>query len=782
MLFEIRQAFRTVRSHPSFALLCIATLGLGIGTSAAVFSVVNGVLLQPLRFSEPERIISLNTSNRGKAAFPRVTGGDFTDIRALNKVFDAVSVYYGGQIGVQLGGQAEFTGIWWVNPEFFRILGQSGVSQNPSEGARVSMAFASRHFGDASRAVGKTLRVENRIYAIDGVITGPVFPAGADIWLPAQYVPENLNRTAYNYRALARLRDGATVAQAQANLDTIAAQLATAYPASNATKTFVAKPLLDQLVGPVRSTLYLLLGAVLLVLLIACANVSNMLLARSTVRAREMSIRAALGATRGRLVGQLLLESFLLSGGGALFGMLVALSGTRLLVRFAPANLPRVDDVHVDYAVLGFAMALAAVSAILFGVLPALQASRAEFSARGVLRGGSHWLRNSLVVSEIALSFVLAMGAGLFFRSFLSLNAAELGFRPERMLVMYAHAPAKTLAEHVSLNRAFDHDLMPQLAALPGVESVAAVMGLPAGDYGSNGGYIRADRARPAKLPEANWALSSPNYFSTVRIPLLRGRDFSERDAFGAGGAAIISEALARQSFPGEDPLGKQLICGLDQWTGTPMTIVGVVGDVRQNSPGDPPQPTLYMPLSQHPFRANEVQVVVRTAGDPAAMATAVRTVARRFNGDMAIRFTTLDDMISDSISAPRFRTFLATAFAGMALLLAMAGIYGVMSYVVTQRTAELGLRMALGAAAGDVLRLVMGRAALLAIMGLAAGAVLATAASRLIESMLFGLKPADPVTWALVFAAVVAITVLAAVGPAWRASRIDPMVALRQE
>jgi predicted permease len=777
MLFEIGQALRTVRSHPSFALMCMATLGLGIGTSAAVFSVVNGVLLQPLRFAEPERIISLNTADRGRPAFARLTGGDFVDIRRDNRAFDAISVYFGGQMGVQLGGQAEFTGIWWVNPEFFRVFGQ-----RPLDGAVVSEAFAARHFGSASVAVGKTLRVENRIYSIAGVLTGPIFPEKADIWLPAEYVPENLNRTAYNYRAVARLGPGVSVEQAQANLDSIAAQLARAYPASNAHKTFVAKPLRDQLVRSVRSTLYLLLGAVLMVLLIACANVSNMLLARSTVRAREIAIRAALGATRGRLVRQLVLESGVLALGGALLGMALAWWGTRMLVRFAPASLPRVDDIHVNYAVLGFAMLLALVSALLFGVLPALQASRAEFSARGVLRGGSHWLRNSLVVSEIALSFVLAMVAGLFFRSFLSLNAADWGLKPDRMLVMYAHAPAKTLEEHVSLNRSFDRVLIPQLAAIPGVESVAAVMGLPAGDYGSNGGYMRVDRPRPAKLPEANWALSSPNYFATARVPLLAGRDFGERDGFDTPGSAIVSEALARQSFPGENPLGKQLLCGLDEWTMKPMTIVGVVGDVRQDSAADAPRPTLYMPLAQHPFRANEVQVILRTAGDPAAMAGAVRAVAQRYNGDMAIRFTTLDAMISDSIAAPRFRTFLATVFAGLALLLAMAGIYGVMSYVVTQRTAELGLRMALGAAAGDVLRLVLGRAALLGIAGLGAGVVLAAASSRFIESLLFGLKPTDPSTWLSVLGAVAAVTVLAAFGPAWRASRIDPMIALREE
>jgi predicted permease len=570
--------------------------------------------------------------------------------------------------------------------------------------------------------------------------------------------------------------------KAQANLNTIADQLATAFPKSNGDKRFVAMSLRDRLVGPVRSTLYLLLGAVSIVLLIACANVSNLLLARSTVRAREMAIRSALGATRGRLIAQLVLESGVIAAGGAVAGIALALLGTRMLIRLAPANLPRLEDIQVDYTVLAFALALSALSALLFGVLPALQTSRAEVSARGVLRGGSHRLRNSLVVTEISLSVVLAVGGGLLFRSFLALNASEMGFRSGGILVMYAHAPAQTLEENVRASRTFASELLPQLAALPGVRSAAAVMGLPTGDFGSNGSYVVAGRPKPAKAPQSQWALSSPNYFSTLGIPLLRGRDFDAGDGFERGGVAIISESLARQTFPNQDPVGQRITCGLDKWTTQPMTIVGVVGDVRQGSPGTPPEPTMYMPLEQHPFRANEVQVILRTAGAPASFSSAVRGVARRILPEMAIRFTTLDEMVAGSVSAPRFRTFLASTFALLALLLAMAGIYGVMSYVVTQRTQELGLRMALGAAASDVARIVLGRAAVLAAIGLALGALLSAAASRLLENMLFGLKPSDPATWAMVLAAVACIALLAAAGPAWRAARIDPMVALREE
>lgn len=394
-------------------------------------------------------------------------------------------------------------------------------------------------------------------------------------------------------------------------------------------------------------------------------------------------------------------------------------------------------------------------------------------------------MRNSLVIVEIALSFVLATGAGLFFRSFLALNAVDMGFRPDNILVMYAHAPAQDLNQYVNVTHSFVEKLLPSLAAMPAVQATAAVMGLPTGQYGTNGSYAVAGKqvlGEGENLPESNWTLSSPGYFAAMHIPLLSGRDFTPQDRYGTPGIVIISESAARQSLPGENPIGRQLLCGLDEATMKPMSIVGVVGDVRQDSPGSPPQPTLYMPMEQHPYHSNELQVIVRTSSAPAAMTSAVRKAAYGLNPEMAVRFTTMEAMISDSTSAPRFRTFLAISFALLALLLAMVGIYTVMTYVVTQRTSELGLRMALGAARGNVIRLVVSRAATLAAMGLFIGAGMSLAVSRLIGAMLFGLRATDPVTYASVLLSVAGIAILAAVGPAWRASRIDPMVALRQE
>jgi putative ABC transport system permease protein len=789
MANELLQSLRGVRRNPGFALLAIVTLALGIGISTAVFSVVNGVLLQPLQFPQSDRIVSVNTRTADRPNGTKMTGGDFVDLREQNQVFDAVSVYSGGEVGVQFRDRAEFTGIYWVTPEFFTVFGQTAVFTDSS--AVVGEAFAVRNFGDAQRALGQSIRVENRVYEIASVLKGARFPANAEIWLPigesnrAPYIPPNLNRTSYNYRAVARLKTGVSIDRARANLDNIAAQLALAFPKTNQGKTFAPVSLREQLTGSVRSTLYLLLGAVLLVLLIACANVSNLLLARATVRTREIAVRVALGASRAAIVRMLVIESMVLAALGGLFGILLAEWGTWALLRFAPADLPRSNEIHLDYSVLTFAMGLSLLSAMVFGVLPALQASRVEFSSRGVLRGGSHRPRNSLVVAEIALSFVLATGAGLFFRSFLALNAVDMGFRQDNVLVMYAHAPANDLNQYVNVAHSFVDRLLPSLAAMPGVEATAAVMGLPTGRYGSNGSYAIAGKQvmrEGEKLPESNWALSSPNYFAAMRIPLLHGRDFTTQDQYGTSGVVIMSESAARKSLLGEDPIGRQLMCGLDEATMKPMTIVGVVGDVRQDSPGSAPQPTLYMPMEQHPYHSNELQVIVRTVAAPATMTSAVRKAAYDLNPEMAVKFTTVEEMISDSVAAPRFRTFLAGTFALLALLLAMAGIYGVMSYVVTQRTSELGLRMALGAARGDVIGLVLVRAASLAVVGLAIGAGLSLAASRLIGAMLFGLTATDPATYAMVLLLVAAIAILAAVGPAWRASRIDPMVALRQE
>ena len=797
LLLDIRHALRLLRNSPGFTLVAVLTLALGIGANTAIFSVLNGIVLSPLNFADSARIAAIGTSNTKTGRLStRVTGGDLPDLREA-PAFEAMAYYSGGEMGVQLEDRAEFTSVAFVNPDYFRVFGVAPLagrvfSAEPDESsALIGLAFAQRNFGSAQAALGRKLSLDNKLYTVGGVLPADfAMPRKTQVWLSAPIKPRNTNRTAYNYSLVAKLKADVSPAAAQAALDAIAARLAAAYPASNRDKGFAVTPLRDTMVAGVKSTLLLLMGAVSLVLLIACANVANLLLARATARAREIALRAALGASRWRIVRQLMIESAILAIAGGSLGVLLAQFGTDALLRLAPPNLPRVADIHMDWAVLAFVTAASLSASLLFGLAPAWKVSRADLidaiksgGSRGALGGGgSARLRNLLVAGEIALSFVLAIGAGLLLRSFASLTTVDLGFKPDRVLVMYAHAPAKTLKDAIATSRFFA-TLTPRLGALPGVKIVASAMGLPAGQYGSNGGFLvegRGSFESGIELPQAGFRLASPAYFATMGIPLIRGRDFSDRDSYEAPFAAIVSETLAKRVFPGEDPIGKRLQCGLDSpnW----MTIVGIVGDVRASSPATAPDSELYMPLRQHPFMANESQFVLRTAGDPAALTTAVRETVRSANPAVAMKFTTMDSAIADSIAAPRFRAALIAAFAGLALVLAAIGIYGVMTYLVSQRTSELGLRMALGASQSGILRMILLRALVLAGVGLAAGLALSLAAARAIESMLFGIKSTDLASYVAASLGVAIVASLAAALPAWRAARIDPMTALRRE
>ena len=798
-LQDLTHAFRALAKNPGFAIIAILTLALGIGANTAIFSIINGVLLSPLPYPNPDRIVAVSTFfKQSGATTPRLTGGDLVDIRADGQIFSALSSYNGGEMGVQLPGRAEFIGAYLVNADFFRVFGVRPIYgrlfENDDQGraAVISLPFAERNFGTGPAALGRAVRIENRAYEIVGVLpAGFQFPAEAQVWATAPVTPDNLNRTAYNYRTVARLKSGVTLETAKAHLETIGARLASAFPDTNGNKSFVAVPLRDQLVGPVRTTLYLLMGAVALLLLIACTNVADLMLARATARSREIAVRAALGARRWHIIRPLLVESAVLALVGGALGVVLANVGTDLLVRLSSerVQLPRLNDIHVDRLVLLFATVISLGSSVIFGLVPAWQATLIDLQdalklggARGLLGGRSPRLRNGLVIAQIALSFVLAVGAGLLMRSFVALNNAQLGFRTDGILVMSAHAPAGTLDEQLGVGRLFER-LFGELALLPGVTSVAGAMGLPTGQYGSDGYYAVEGKhifAPGQRLPHAGFRLASPDYFATMGIPLLHGREFSSRDQYNANFVAIISEALARETFPNEDPLGKRVQCGLDSpnW----MTIVGIVGDVRQDSPASAPGPELYMPLQQHPYHANELQVMVRTAVEPGSLINAVRQKVRSLNPEIAMKFTTLDTMVSDSIARPRFRMLLISAFAGLALLLVMAGVYGVMSYVTAQRTSEFGLRAAMGATPGDLVALVLKSAVRLAAVGLALGILLSLAAGRAMASMLFGLRPADATTYLAVLCSVTPIVLLAAAVPAWRAARIDPLTALREE
>jgi len=807
LIQDFRFAVRSLRKAPAFSAIAIATLAVGMGAVTAMFSVVDGVLLKPLAYPDAHRIVAILNRYNDRDAFPNLTGGDEIDIDAAPDTFEAFAYYQGGEMGVQVGDHAEFVGARLVHPAFFRVFGVAPVAgrwltrDDAQRAAVVSSGFAQRNFGSATAALGRSLSIENRAYDIVGVMPPAMrFPADCEVWAAAPLQPSNRNRSGHNYRAVAKLASGISVDVANAHLAALAKRLGETFPESNKGKSFVALPLRDNLVNQTRTTLYVLAAAVALVLLIACANVANLTLARGAGRAREIAVRIALGAGRRQIASQLLIESIVLGGAASVFGLLIALGSTRALLRFGSryVPLPRLADVAIDRRVLLFIIAVSVLTSIVFGLVPALNACRANVKdalgrsgSRGTIGRGSTALRSGLVVAQVALAYMLAIDAGLLLRSFVALTETTLGFRTDGVLVMYAHAPARGsifnrsgVDEYIRAGRFFD-DLFVRLRQVPGVVSAGGAMGLPTGQYDSNGSYAVEGKhvfgGDFRRLPSAGFRLASPGYFATMGIPLLRGREFNQGDLYDRPFVAIVSASLAKETFGGEDPIGHRVMCGLDEpdkW----MTIVGVVGDVRQASPASRLGPELYMPLRQHPFAANEVQVVIRSGVPPESLIGTVRDVVRSTRPDVAMKFTTLGQSVSDSIAAPRFRTTLVSAFAGMALLLAIAGVYAVMSYVTAQRTAEFGLRMALGAAFGDVVRLVLGRAARLAAVGIVIGTALAVASSRIIGSLLFGVTPTDASTYFAVLLAAMPFVVIAAAVPALRAARVDPMIALRAE
>ena len=788
---DLKLAFRSLAKHRGYALMAAGTLALGVGACTSIFSVFEGVVLAPLPYAGAQQIVSVTTrwQDTGRST-PRVTGGDLVDLNKRSDLFTAISSYYGGEMGVQMQGKADFAGVYFVNDGFFRVFGVQPlagrlfVPEDAKRAAVVSEGFAQRQFGSADRTIGQTLRVENAAYEIAGVAPDTMrFPDKVDIWLCGPPDPKNVNRTAFNYRVVAKLRPEISVEQAQAGLAALAANLAREFPQSNKNKTFAAVALRDQIAGPVKTTLWWLLASAGLLLLLACANVSNLMLARASARAREIAVCVALGASRAQIVRQTLAESVLLAIAGGALGAVLAYVLTDVLLALAPAGLLRLDHVQVNPMVLGFSLLASLTASVIAGLSPAWQASRVDVHAalkqgygRGVVGGHHKRLRQGLAVAQVAVAVMLAVGAGLLGRSLAALGEVALGFQPERLLVMYAHAPAGTDAEYVEVTRMFAR-LLPELGALPGVHGVAAAMGLPAGRYGSNG-YYQVDGRQDLK-PEAGFRLASAGYFHVMGVPLLSGREFAAADVFESEPVAVISKTLAAQVFPGRDPLNQRLRCGLDRdvW----MRVVGVVGDVRPE-PGTPAGPELYMPLAQHPAYANEVQVVFRTDGEAAPLVEAIRATVRRGRPDLAMSFTSMDRMLADSTAAPRFRSWLAGSFAALALLLAMAGVYGVISYLVNLRRAEVGLRLALGAMPSEVAWMVLRSAGAVLSAGLALGLSLAVAGGEVMRGFLFDVRAVDGRTYAAVAALMAVAVLLATAGPAWRAARVSPMETLRED
>jgi putative ABC transport system permease protein len=794
---DVRYGFRTLRRTPVFTAVAVLTLALAIGANTAIFSVVKAVLLEPLAYTEADRIVAIQTLWTNPNRVGSVSGGDYLDLVAEPSPFTAVTRYAGGELPIETGGRAEFVPAYGIDAGYsdvFQVKPIAGRMMTPDEFrtkapvAVVSEGFAVRHFGEATRAVGQVLRLEDSAMSVVGVLPASVqFPLKAEVWLPM--FRESTNRTSGNYRALGLLKPGVTTESARDHLAAIGSRLQQAFPSTHKNKSFTATPLKDLFVDRSRMTLWLLLGSVGLVLLVACANVANLSLARATARSREMAMRAALGAGRRRLVGQLLVESALLGLAGGALGLTLAFASVAALLRLAPANLPRVDEIRIDTVVLLFNLGVSLASAAFFGLWPASRAARVDLrdaleqgGTRGVLGGDrGDWVRGALVSAEVALALVLTLGAGLLFRSFLALNAVDVGYHTEDRLVLTASISARTEAQHLEAGATFER-IFAALRELPGVGAVAGVMGLPSGPYGSDGLYAvegmhEFSSAQFDKLPHAGFRLTSPGYFAAIGVPLIAGRDFTERDLYEAEPVAIVSEALVRQVFGGQSPLGRRIKCGLDRdiW----MRVVGVVADMRNDNPATPPAPELYMAYRQHPYHANDLHIVLRARIDVSA---AARTTIARIDPNIPLKVSTLDQFHSDAIALPRFRTLLLIVFAGLAATLATAGVYGVMSYAAAQRQAEMGVRVALGASAANIVSMLLASGARLTAVGLASGLAIAFVTGRVIESMLFGIRPQDPLAIGGSVLLLSGAALLAALIPALRSSRADPALLLREQ
>jgi putative ABC transport system permease protein len=796
---DLQYAGRSMRRSPGFAALAVLIMALGIGANTAVFSVVNAVLLKPLAYRDPDRIVTLSTRLiEDPADAEQISIPNFEDWHEQSSSFDSMAYYGSREVPVMAGATAEYARGTEVGPEFFRVFAVEPLigrfftaeEMKPASGgaALISYTYWQNHFGGNPQALGQVVRVYGRPFPIAGVLPpGFGFPDKTDLWVPARISPDDLKyRMAQNWLAVGRLKPGVPLERAQAEMSSIAGRLAQQYPESNKGRTAAVTRMRDQIVGDVRLTLYLLFGAVSVVLLIACANTATLLLGKATARTREVAVRAALGASRRRIVRQLVTESVLLASVAGACGLLLAYWGSDALVALAPAGLPRLTEIGIDRWVLAFTLAVSIITSLLFGLVPALYASQVDLNealkqagTRSVIAGGMVRMRGVLVVAEIALAVVLLSGAGLLIKSFVALHNVALGFRPENMLVMRATVPAPMQAQAAT---GFFQDLLPKIANIPGVLSAGATMA-PPGNIDSSGGILIDQMpAQPDWLSAPTAALSviAPGTFRALGIPLESGRDFSDADTAGRPLVAVVNEALVRKSFPGQNPIGRTIFCPFDSFQG--MTVIGVVGDVRQLGPAREPMPECYMTYLQHGFNGNTLSIVARTVGDPTALEQTLRRMAHDTAPDVPVKFTTMESVISENIAAPRFRTLLFGVFAGLAVCLAMAGVYGVMAYAVSQRSNEIGLRMALGASTGSVLRLILRQGLILAGAGLALGLAAAVAGARLLTSMLFQVQPNDPWVYLAIAILLGVVALVASYVPARRASKIDPLTALRQE
>ena len=799
LLQDLRYALRQLRKSPGFTAVAVITLALGIGANTAVFSVVDQVLLHPLPYPDSDRIVKVSQTFEGIST-DDASPANYLDWVAQNQVFAQMAASRGWQGSLSAGDRPERIRGTMTTPSFFPLFGvnsilgrglQAGDAQ-PGNDHVVVLGYGlwQRYFAADHSIVGRDIRLNGEQYTVVGVMPPNFSPDEyGELWLPSPWgvpthplAPDKDPRQFRDRNYLdvwARLKPGAMPQQARAELDTIGRRLETQYPDSNDKTGVSFLPLHEYVVGDIRPVLLVLLAAVAAVLLIGCANVANLLLARATARAKEISIRTTLGASRQRLLRQLLTESVLLALVGGVLGLLLAVVAVPSLLAFSPPDIRQFKQIGINREVLAFSFLASIVCGIVFGLMPALQSSRSnpnEFLKEGE-RGSTAnrgRTRSALVIAEVGLSLVLLVGAGLLVKSFVRLMDVNPGFDPDHLLTFNLGLPSSTDAVH---QLAFYQEVVQRLQALPGVQAVGAVSRLPLAGGNSSRSF---DLPGIEKDYDADIRVSTPDYFRAMGIPLLKGRSFSESDLGSSLNLAIINEALARTVFPGQDPIGKQLTkFGPDNLT---LQIIGVVGNVRHVGLDTAPHSEIYQLLGQAQWPS--MFVAIRSAtSDATSVTSAAQNVVWSVNKDVPLaNIRTMQEVIANSVQRRRFSMLLLTIFAAVAMLLAAIGLYGVMSYSVAQRTKEIGIRMALGARRPDVVTLVVKQGMALVLMGIAAGTILALGMTRLISGMLFGITATDPLTFAAVAALLGAVAFLANYLPARRAAKVDPMVALRYE
>ena len=808
LMQDLRYGARMLVKSPGFTLVVVLALALGIGANTAIFSVVNSVLLRPLAFNEPQQLMMVWGASRNGGGADRIVLSvpDMQDLRSQSQTLEYVVPYSSSGTTLSSGDDAERIFGAVSTADLFPALGvkplmgrvftsEEDVPGGPAV-VVISQNLWQRAFGSDPAIVGKEIKLGNKLTTVVGVMPAsfrfPVQRERADYWQPISTSPSYIaykdKRDTRSLKVLARLKPGINVRQANEELATISRRLEEQYPGTNTGLSLSVTPLHEDLVGQVRPALLVILGAVGFVLLIACANVANLLLARAASRQKEIAIRTALGAGRIRIVRQLLTESLLLAVMGGGLGLLLATWGLDLLVAASPSDLPRVGEIGLDMKVLVFTVAVSVVTGILFGLAPALQASKLDLNeslkegGRGSTEGlRRNRLRSLLVVAEVALSLVLLIGAGLLIRSFVTLLNTNPGFDADSVLTVDLPLSRSKYPE-AGQQVTFVQQLLQRTSEVPGVASVAAVNILPLSGNGRESSFTIDGRPTPpeGQEPEAEASTVTPDYFRTMGIPLMRGRAFVEGDKKDAPPVVIISEALARANFAGEDPLGKRLVIRDDM---PPFEIVGIVGDIRHEKLETETHPEYYLSFYQIPER--QVNLVVRAAAgaEAASLQMTVRSAIKQLDKDQLIwEMKTMEQWRAESVARRRFNMMLLGIFASLALLLAAVGIYGVMSYSVTQRTHEIGIRMALGASARDVIRMVVGQGMTLALTGVGAGLLAAFGVTRVMSSLLYGVTATDALTFSAVTLGLTGLALLACLIPALRATRVDPMTALRYE